>query len=63
MKFIESEIHSEIVPAERADDHLDTLWLFWEAPLIRGEEDLPHPERAVGADHDADHDGDHDGEW
>ena len=44
MKFIESEIHSavESVSAERADvqdDHQDTLWLFWEAPLIRGEED------------------------
>ena len=44
MKFIESEIHSavESVSAERADvqdDHQDTLWLFWEAPLIRGEEE------------------------
>ena len=44
MKFIESEIHSavESVSAERADgqdDHQDTLWLYWEAPLIRGEEE------------------------
>ena len=44
LKFIESENHSavESVSAERADDqddHQDTLWLFWEAPLIRGEEE------------------------
>ena len=61
MKFIESEIHSEIVPAEGADDHLDTLWLYWEAPLIRGEEDggLPRPEKG-GGNHDGNHDHVHD---
>ena len=25
--------------ADDQDDHQDTLWLFWEAPLIRGEEE------------------------